>query len=105
MKGKVLRRLARFLRPYGAWLAILLVLLVASNLLSLAAPMLSGWAVDAIGTQPGQADFRRVLGCCAAMLACYAVSALLNYAIAARLIRVGQAVSHDLRKAAFDRMS
>ena len=39
------------------------------------------------------------------MLVCYALSSLLNYTVASRLIRVSQAVSHDLRKAAFDHMS
>ena len=39
------------------------------------------------------------------MLGCYALSSLLSYTVASRLIRVSQAVSHDLRKAAFDRMS
>lgn len=105
MKKNLLRRLARFLRPYSGQLGILLILMLATNLLSLAAPLLSGWAVDAIGTQAGGVDFAGVLRNCGGMLACYAGSACLNYFIAARLIRVGQGVSHDLRKAAFDRMS
>ena len=98
MKHRVLRRLVRFLRPYG-WA------LVWTNLLALVAPMLSGWAVDAIGKVPGGVDFGGVVRNCAAMLVCYALSSLLNYLVSARLIRLGQAVSYDLRKAAFDRMS
>lgn len=105
MKKKTLRRLGVFLRPYGVQLAILIVLMVATNLLALAAPLLSGWAVDAIGTAPGGVDFSRVYRNCAGMLGCYGLSAGLNYLVAARLIRVGQGVSHDLRKAAFDHMS
>ena len=52
MKKHVIRRLARFLRPYGWRLAILTALLVATNLLSLAAPLLSGKAVGAVGCSP-----------------------------------------------------
>ena len=105
MKKSVLRRLGRFLRPYGGQLALLLVLMLATNLLALAAPLLSGWAVDAIGGAAGGVDFSGVLWNCGGMLACYGGAAVLNYRIAPRLIRVGQAVSHDLRKEAFDRMS
>lgn len=105
MKHRVLRRLVRFLRPYGWALVWTVGLMVLSNLLALAAPMLSGWAVDAIGKVPGGVDFEGVARNCAAMLVCYALSSLLNYLVSARLIRLGQAVSYDLRKAAFDRMS
>lgn len=105
MKHRVLRRLARFLRPYGWPLVWTVGLMVLSNLLALAAPMLSGWAVDAIGKVPGGVDFTGVVRNCGAMLVCYALSSLLNYRVSARLIRLGQAVSYDLRRAAFDRMS
>ena len=105
MKKSLLGRMARFLRPYGPKLLFLIVLMVASNLLALMAPMLSGWAVDAVGTEAGGVDFAGVLRNGGGMLACYACSSLLNYLIASRLIKVGQGVSHDLRKAAFDRMS
>lgn len=105
MKKSLLQRMARFLRPYGPKLVLLVVLMVASNLLALMAPMLSGWAVDAVGTEAGGVDFTGVLRNGGGMLACYGCSAVLNYLIASRLIKVGQGVSHDLRKAAFDRMS
>ncbi|MEG1987611.1 MAG: ABC transporter ATP-binding protein [Oscillibacter sp.] len=105
MNRKTLRRLGAFLRPYGGKLLALLVLMLAANLLALAAPLLSGWALDAVGIKAGGVDFPGVYRNCGWMLGCYAVSALLNYCIAARLIRVGQGVSHDLRKAAFDHMS
>lgn len=105
MKHRVLCRLARFLRPYGWPLVWTVGLMVLSNLLALAAPMLSGWAVDAIGKVPGGVDFEGVVRNCAAMLVCYALSSLLNYRVSARLIRLGQAVSYDLRRAAFDHMS
>lgn len=105
MKKHVLVRLGRFLRPYGLQFLLLLALLLAGNLLSLAAPLLSGRAVDAVGIRAGGVDFPGVLRNCAGMLGCYALSSLLNYTVSSRLIRTAQAVSHDLRKAAFDHMS
>lgn len=105
MKKHVLVRLGRFLRPYGLQFLLLLALLLAGNLLSLAAPLLSGRAVDAVGVRAGGVDFPGVLRNCAGMLGCYALSSLLNYIVSSRLIQTAQAVSHDLRRAAFDRMS
>ncbi len=105
MKKHVLTRLGLFLRPYGLPFLLLLVLLMAGNLLSLAAPLLSGRAMDAVGIRAGGVDFPGVFRNCAGMLGCYALSSLLNYVVSSRLIRTAQAVSHDLRKAAFDHMS
>ncbi len=105
MKRSVMGRLARFLRPYGWKLAGLCALLVLSSLLSLLGPMLSGWAVDAVGTVPGGVDFAGVAKNGCGMLLCYAGASFLNYCIGVGLTRVGQGVSHDLRRAAFDRMS
>ena len=105
MKKHILRRLLGFLKPYGWKLVLALALMACGNLLALAAPLLSGWAVNAVGLGPGETDFPGVFRNCAGMLGCYALSALLSYWTARTLLRVGQGVSHDLRKAAFDRMS
>lgn len=105
MKKHLLLRIGRFLRPYLLTLAGITVLMVCANLLTLAVPLLSGWALDAVGTEPGSVDFPAVLRCCAGMLGCCAMSAGMNYLVSAKLIQVGQAVSYDLRKAAFHRMS
>ncbi|WP_417043986.1 ABC transporter ATP-binding protein [Dysosmobacter sp.] len=105
MKKHLLLRIGRFLRPYLLTLAGITVLMVASNLLVLAIPLLSGWALDAVGTESGSVDVSSVLRNCAGMLGCCALSAAMNYVVSAKLIQVGQAVSYDLRKAAFQRMS
>ena len=104
-KKHVVFRLYRYLQPYVARLVLTLVLLVLTNLLALLAPLLSGNAVDALGIRAGEADMPVIFRNCAGMLGCYAVSALLQYTVSARLIRIGQEVSHDLRAAAFDHMS
>lgn len=104
-KRTLWRRLWPFLRPYGARLAILAVLLVVNNLLTLCIPMLSGWAVGAVGSEPGAVDFGAVGRNCAGMLACCVGASALNYLVSSRLIRLAQSVSYDLRRAAFDRLS
>ena len=104
-KRTVWRRLWPFLRPYGTRLGLLTALLVVNNLLTLCIPMLSGWAVGAVGTEPGAVDFAAVGRNCAGMLACCAGASGLNYLISSRLIRLAQSVSYDLRRAAFDRLS
>lgn len=105
MKPSVLRRLSRFLRPYAVRLLGAAFLLVMSNLMALAAPLLSGQALDAVGIRAGGVDFRAVIWNCVGMLGCYAMASLLQYVNASCLIRIGQDVSHDLRTAAFDHMS
>ena len=105
MKQSVLQRLSRFLRPYAARLVVTGLLLLLSNLMVLSAPLLSGRALDAVGIRAGGVDFRAVIWNCMGMLGCYALASLLQYVISSRLIRIGQEVSHDLRTAAFDRMS
>ena len=104
-KRAVLRRLWPFLRPYGGRLCVLAVCLVANNLLTLCIPMLSGWAVGAVGTEPGAVDFGAVGRCCAGMGVCCAGASALNYLVSSRMIRLAQSVSYDLRRAAFDRVS
>lgn len=105
MKRTVLRRLLGFLRPYAGRLAGVSALLILSNMLMLAAPLLSGKAIDAVGITAGKVDFPRVLYCCVGMACCYGAAALLQYVLSSQLVRVGQRVSHDLRTAAFDHMS
>ena len=65
---KKLRRLFPFLRPYGLRFLLLLGLLLAGSLLALAAPLLSGRAVDAIGVTAGTVNFPGVFQNCAGML-------------------------------------
>ena len=61
-----LLRLWRFLRPHGLSLLLTALLLVLANLLTLALPLFSGWAVDAIGLKAGHVTFP---ACCAAAAA------------------------------------
>ena len=105
MKDGWLRRLWRFLRPHAPALAGAASMAAASGLLALLVPLLSGWAVGAAGTETGQADLPRVALCCAGAVLAAALSALFAYGAAAVLTRAAQAVSYELRRAAFRRIS
>ena len=77
-RKKVLLRLWTYIYAHK-WMALAAVLLtVSSNLLALLGPMLSGEAIDAIGMEPGQADFPTVFFFCGLMIVFYAVSSLLS---------------------------
>ena len=105
MKQGWLRRLWRFLRPHAPALAAAAALAAASGLLALLVPLFSGWAVGAVGTEAGRVDLGRVALWCAGAALAAALSALFAYGAAAVLTRAAQAVSYELRKAAFRRIS
>lgn len=111
LKGKpkdtraTVRRLGRYLRPYRVKLILLVSMMLLSNLLSLAIPLLSGRAVDAIGLFKGGTDFGKVLHNCLLMLGCYVSASVMTYILGVGLIRISQRVSHDLRRDVFDTLS
>ena len=81
-RKKTLKRLGSYLMRYR-WLLLLAVFMtLASNILALMGPMLSGYAIDAIEPGPGRVDFQKVFYYAAWMAGFYAASAMLSYAIA-----------------------
>ena len=56
----ILRRLWRYLYHYKWLLAAAVALSLTGNLLALAGPKLSGYAIDAIRPGPGRVDFNTV---------------------------------------------
>lgn len=105
-EGKyVALRLWRYLCREKGLLLLSFALTLAGNLLALAGPLLSGHAIDAIGTRPGAVDFPRVFLLCGVMLAFYALSSLLTYLLSVLMIRLGQRTVRSLRKDLFDRLS
>lgn len=92
-----LRRLWGYLCRHRWMLLAAAALALASNLLALLGPMLSGLAIDAIGTVPGQVDFPRVFFYAGWMLAFYLLSALLGYLLSLLMIRLSQRVVRQMR--------
>ena len=104
-RKKVLLRLWTYIYAHK-WMALAAVLLtVSSNLLALLGPMLSGEAIDAIGMEPGQADFPTVFFFCGLMIVFYAVSSLLSYILSILMIQLSQRIVFQMRQQVFDRLT
>ena len=104
-RKKVLLRLWTYLFAHK-WMSLGAVLLtVGSNLLALLGPMLSGRAIDAIGVEPGQADFPTIFLYCGLMVAFYAVSSLLSYILSILMIQLSQKIVYQMRQQVFNRLT
>jgi len=104
-RRQALRRLWQYLYRYKKMLALAFVLTLGSRLLDLVGPMISGYAIDAIGETPGRVNFEKVFVYCGAMLACYLVSAALSYALSVLMIRLSQRVVMQMRQDVFHRLA
>ena len=103
-KGTLLR-LWKYLCRHKWMVALALFLTVLSNLLALLGPTLSGLAIDAIGTRPGQVDFPQVFRYAALMLAAYALSSLLSYLLSVLMIHLSQRVVFQMREDVFNHLT
>ncbi len=101
---KVIRRLCSYILQHK-WLALLaLITMLTSNLLALAAPKLSGLAIDAIELGTGKVDIDTVVYYCALMAACYIVSAILAYALSIIMTILSKRIVYTMRRQVFDRL-
>lgn len=101
---RILVRLWKYLYRYK-WLGLVAVLLsVSSNLLALVGPMLSGYAIDAIGTGPGKAQFPRVFYFCLLMVVFYIISSVLSYILSVLMIHLSQKVVLQMRGDVFNKL-
>lgn len=100
----VIRRLARYLLRYKGLLLLAMALTLSSNLFALVGPTLCGRAIDAIEPGPGGVDFARVFVNAGWMIAFYAASSLLSYALAMLMIRISQRITRQMRRDVFDKL-
>ncbi len=104
-RKKVLIRLWGYIYEHK-WMTLgALALTVASNLLALLGPKLSGSAIDAIGVGPGEADFPTVFFYCALMAVFYLLSSVLSYLLSILMIHLSQRIIYRMRKQVFDRLT
>lgn len=97
-KKKVLLRLWKYLYRHKWMLLLALFLTVTSNLLALLGPMLSGLAIDAIGTTAGGVQFETVFYYCALMVVFYVVSSALSYGLSVLMVNLSQKIVYRMRK-------
>ena len=103
-RKKVLLRLWTYLFQHKWMILAALLLTFTSNLLALLGPILSGLAIDYIGTAPGQANFPMVFYYCGLMLIFYIVSSGLSYLLSVLMVRLSQKVVYQMRKDLFDKL-
>lgn len=101
---RILSRLWKYLYRYKWYGLLALVLSISSNLLALVGPLLSGNAIDAIGTTPGAVDFETVFYYCALMAAFYILSSILSYILSVLMIRLTQKVIFQMRSDVFNKL-
>ena len=104
IKLSVIRRLGSYLFRHPFPMIAAVVIMFASNLLALAAPALSGKAIDALSLENRAVDFGTVLYYCALMAVCYVFSAILSYLLTYLMIRISKRVTIEMRNELFDRL-
>lgn len=103
-KSMILKRLWHYLAQYRWLLALAIGLTIASNLLALLGPKLSGQAIDAIGTVSGRVNFPRVFYYAGWMLLFYLTAAVLNYILAALMVHISRNIVYQMRKDVFEHL-
>ena len=101
---EILLRLWKYIYRYKYHAFLALFLSVSSNLLALLGPMLSGKAIDAIGTEAHKVDMDHVFLYCAFMVGFYFISSVLSYLLARLMIHIGQKIVYHLREDVFNRL-
>lgn len=77
---------------------------LTGNLLALAGPKLSGYAIDAIRPGPGRVDFNTVFHYAKRMLVFYFAAAALSYVLATLMVRLSRNVVYRMRKDIYDHL-
>lgn len=103
-RKKVILRLGKYLLQHK-WMVLAAVsLTITGNLLALLGPMLSGYAIDAIGIGPGQTNFDLVLFYCGLMLVFYVISSGLSYLLSVLMVKISQKIVYQMRKDLVDKL-
>ncbi len=103
-RRKVMLRLGQYLLQQKGLLMICLILTFASNFLVLLGPMLSGRAIDAIGTEAGKVNFELVFWNCGLMLVFYIASSAMTYLLSVLMIRFSQKIVYQMRRDVFEKL-
>jgi ATP-binding cassette subfamily B protein len=101
----VIKRIGGYMLKQKFLVLSALVVMLTSNLLALAAPKLSGIAIDAIGAGVGKVDLKMVTLFCLLMALCYLLSATLSYLLAFIMTTLSKRIVYTMRKQVFDRLT
>lgn len=101
--GYVLINLIRYLKPWMAVFVLLFIANIASVVLSLTGPKLSGDAIDMIKPD-GSTDMNAVYYCCALLAGIYALSGVLSYLSTVGMAYVAKKVACRMREDTFNKL-
>lgn len=101
---KILRRLWGYVFRYKRLGLLALLLAMSGNLLALIGPMLSGYAIDAIGIGKGVVQFDKVFLYCGLMVISFLISSLLSYILSVLMIHLSQKIILQMRSDLFNNL-
>ena len=104
-KGSLLKRLWKYLGKNRLLLVLALCLSIASSLLSLYGPKLSGEALNAIDLGEGRVDFDTVFRCAALMAVFYLCAAALTFLLNVVMIRLSRRIGRQMRHDVFENLA
>ena len=104
VRSAVLRRPGGYLMQHKLLVLAALTVMLTSSLLSLAAPFLSGKAINAIAPGTGAVDLEAVAYYCALMAGCYAVSAAFSYLLSVIMTVLSKKIVYTMRRQVFERL-
>ena len=100
----VIKRISTYMLKHKLLVLSAIAVMLTSNILALAAPKLSGIAIDAIELGAGKVDLDTVTLYCALMVGCYAISAAMSYLLAFIMTTLSKKIVYRMRKQVFDRL-
>ncbi len=98
------RRLLSYLGAFKAWILLVAVLCLISNVLSLWGPSLAGSAINEAAAGVDRVDFEKVTYYAVRMLAVYACSSLITILIHMIMVTVSKRVGRKMRQDVFDKL-
>lgn len=104
VRAAVIKRLGGYLWRYKFFVLLILLMMLVSNLMALAAPMLSGKAINLLEGGMGTVDLDTVAFYCVLMALCYVFSALLSYLLAIMTTTLSKKIVYTMRKQVFDKL-
>lgn len=104
-KTAILSRLLPYILQHKLLFGLCIFLTIAGNLLGLAGPYFSGYAIDAIELGEGKVDLSGVWKYAGAMVAVYVASAMLSYLLSRLMIVISRRVVNTMRRDVFNRLT
>lgn len=100
----IILRLFGYIMKYWYLFLVALAFTFTSNWLSLMGPEYSGNAIDAIASEGG-VQFSVVWENVKMMIVCYALSAVMTYALSVIMIKISQSIVRTMRKQLFEKLT